>query len=254
MQTLCPVRYVSEVAENIFVLGFSSGNIAGTILPGQFVNIKVTSSTEPLLRRPFSVYRTDGDTIEIIFNVVGRGTDFLRNKRPGELLDVLGPLGVPFGLTTNPFDTAILVAGGLGVAPFPLATKALLQAGKAIVSIVGARSQSQIVDAHLVNTHVATDDGSRGKRGNVVELLQELLDTNAHGLPMVFGCGPTAMLRALSQVVKTRSIPCEVSLEGPMGCGFGICQGCPVEIVGDEKTYKLMCKDGPTFNVNAIVL
>ncbi|MFN0157996.1 MAG: dihydroorotate dehydrogenase electron transfer subunit [Bacteroidota bacterium] len=254
LQSVCPIEYVTEVAENVFILGCTSEAISTTILPGQFVNIRISAGTEPLLRRPFSVYRTEGSTLEIIFNVVGKGTTSLQHKRRGETLDVLGPLGVPFSLSNADFETAILVGGGLGVAPLPLTTLALKRLRKNIVTILGARSKKQIVTTHLDNIHIATDDGSLGKKGNAVELLTDLLNAGSYTKPMVFGCGPTAMLRALASSTQSRSIPCEVSLEGPMGCGFGICQGCPVELVGPEKKYALMCKDGPTFNVSRIVI
>ena len=96
IQSFCPVEKVAQVADNVFVLTFVSPVIARQIAPGQFLNIKADDSTEPLLRRPFSVYRSHGDYVEIIFNVVGKGTSALRKKQPGDSIDVLGPLGVPF--------------------------------------------------------------------------------------------------------------------------------------------------------------
>lgn len=249
-----PVRSVDPAAENTFVLTFTAAELSRQILPGQFVNIRVDEGTDPLLRRPFSVYRTTGDEVAIIFNVIGKGTALLRNKRKGQTIDVLGPLGVPFSIDSTAFDTAILVGGGLGVAPLPLATSALKLRGKRIETFLGARSASYIPEAFLENLHIATDDGTKGHHGNVVELLRSVLSKTQVPRPMIFGCGPTAMLRALAQYALDANIPCEVSLEGPMACGFGICQGCPVELVGAEKKYGLMCKDGPTFDIHRIKL
>jgi dihydroorotate dehydrogenase electron transfer subunit len=251
-QMACRIESVRPVAENIHVLTFTWGDISRTIRAGQFVNIKVDETTVPLLRRPYSVYHTHGDQVDLIFNIVGKGSAALARRRPGESIDVLGPLGVPFGLEREDYTTAILIAGGLGVAPMPVATVALRRLGKGIVTLLGARTASHIVDAHLDNVRIATDDGTRGLRGTVVDLARELLTDGGAHRRRIFACGPTAMLRALATLAIERAIPCEVSMEGPMACGFGICQGCPVELVGDEKRYALMCKDGPTFDVTRI--
>ncbi len=240
------------MAENIYVLTFTSGEISRSIRAGQFVNIKVDESTVPLLRRPYSVYHTHGDQVDLLFNVVGKGSTTLARRRPGEFIDVLGPLGVPFGLDRDDYATAVLVAGGLGVAPMPLATASLLRLGKRIVTLLGARSAEQVVETHLEGVRVATDDGTRGFHGTVVDLARDILADGGAARPRFFACGPTAMLKALASLAIERSVPCEVSLEGPMACGFGICQGCPVELVGGEKKYALMCTDGPTFDITRI--
>ena len=252
VQASCRVEDVREVSRTIHVLTFSSPEISRLLLPGQFVSIRVNPSGEPLLRRPFSVYRTEGGSVQIIFHVVGRGTMLLASRRPGDMLDVLGPLGVPFGTGTGDFATAILVAGGLGVAPLPIATRALGKLGKDIVTFLGARTADQLVEAHLQHVHVSTDDGTRGMRGTVVQLLASWLDGNAVPSPKIFACGPSPMLRALGELVQSRDIPCEVSLEGPMACGFGICQGCPVELSDGPRKYALMCTDGPVFDIRRV--
>lgn len=249
----CVVESVRQVAENVFVLGFVAPSLKH-ILPGQFVNIKADEGVDPLLRRPFSVYNTHGGTIEIIFNVVGRGTSILQKKRHGDVLNVLGPLGVPFLVDSPAFDTGILVAGGLGVAPMPMLTNSLKRAGKKIVTFLGSRSSGQMVDSHLDNVHHATDDGSRGFKGTVVGALAEWLLQNDSHRVKIFACGPTPMLRGVSTIARSRQILCEVSLEGPMACGFGICQGCPVEFKGSERKYGLMCKDGPVFDSRRIII
>jgi dihydroorotate dehydrogenase electron transfer subunit len=251
-QILCEVRGVQEVAPNIFVLSLISGEISSSVLPGQFLNIKANGGSDPLLRRPFSVYRTQDETVQIIFNIVGKGTELLSKKRPGDVVDVLGPLGVPFGMEPDEFDTGILVGGGLGVAPLPIAMGRLNGLGKPTITCLGARSAAQLVTEHLENVQVATDDGSRGYHGNVVDLLRQVIAEGKPARPKIFGCGPTPMLRALADYALGADIPCEVSLEGPMACGFGICQGCPVELSAEEGGYALMCKDGPAFDVRKI--
>jgi len=251
-QELCVVRGVREVAQNTYVLQFSSSFISSNVLPGQFVNLRAEVGIEPLLRRPFSVYRTFDDIVEVIFNVVGRGTSLLHRKVAGDVLDVLGPLGVPFSLSANGFTTAILIGGGLGIAPLPISTSALARGGKSAVTFLGARTALQLVESHLMNVHIATDDGSKGFHGTVVDLAKAYIHENDIPSPKIFACGPTAMLRAVASLAREAQIPCEVSLEGAMGCGFGICQGCPVELVGGERRYGLMCTDGPTFDITRV--
>jgi dihydroorotate dehydrogenase electron transfer subunit len=249
---LCPVESVRRVGEGIFVLSFTSAVLGRSIRPGQFLNLRVEEGCVPLLRRPFSAYRVDGDRIEIIFNVVGRGTDALRRKKPGDVLDVLGPLGKPFGTADPGYDTGILIGGGLGVAPLPLLTAALKAHGKTIATFLGARSAPHLVTDHLEQPDIATDDGTRGFHGNVVDLVSAVLRRKPVSRPKIFACGPTPMLKAVASYARSSNIPCEVSLEGPMGCGIGICQGCPVELTGPVKQYALMCKDGPTFDIRTI--
>ncbi|MER3523054.1 MAG: dihydroorotate dehydrogenase electron transfer subunit [Ignavibacteria bacterium] len=253
IHTICRVRSLHQVADNTFVLAFQAPEIALRVQGGQFINIKVIEGTDPLLRRPFSVYRCDGDEAQIIFTVVGKGSSCLQRKQEGDTLDVLGPLGVPFSVDGD-FQTAVLVGGGLGVAPLPLTTQALQRQGKKVLTFIGARTAAHLVPHHLQNVHIATDDGSDGFRGNVVELIIDKLSLFKHQRSKLFACGPTKMLSAVAAFAREHDIPCEVSLEGPMACGFGICQGCPVELVRGERKYALICKDGPTFDIQQIKL
>ena len=253
IQTSARVTDCKEILEGIFVLSFLSTEIAANSAPGQFVNVRCSNGCLPLLRRPFSISRVDGDSVELIFNVVGRGTSLLSQMKPGDTLDVLGPLGVSFKFQGS-YGTAILVGGGLGVAPFPFLTSALLQSNKEVRTIVGARSAKQLLERYLQNVQFATDDGSKGFRGTVIDLLKTIVPQQSqHGLK-IFGCGPTKMLIALSDFARERALECELSLEGDMACGMGLCQGCPVERANGKKKYALVCTEGPTFNSNDIVI
>jgi dihydroorotate dehydrogenase electron transfer subunit len=253
IQEIAKISSVEEVAEGIFLLSFVSRRIAQSAQPGQFVNLRVVDGLSPLLRRPFSICRVNDDNVELVFNIVGEGTRILASKKPGEDLDVLGPLGKPFGFQGS-FTKAILVAGGLGVAPFPFLTKRLESLRKNVESFVGAATVSKLWDVDLRNVRYSTDDGSKGFRGTVVRHVDIVLGEHKPAKAKMFGCGPTKMLAALSQVARKYQIDCELSLEGEMACGVGICQGCPVERTDGKKKYALVCTEGPTFDCNEIVL
>lgn len=244
----------AEVADGIHRVSLRSPEIASAVRAGQFVNIKVRNDGwDPLLRRPFSVSWVDGDRIDLIFNIVGAGTRTMAMYVPGQTVDLLGPLGKPFSVDGG-YQTAVLVGGGLGVAPLPLLTREAQRSGKKVVTFLGARTGRQLFRDGLVDLHVATDDGSEGLRGTVVDLLADHLTKHEVGPAMIFACGPTPMLRALGEFAKTRGIPCELSLEGEMACGIGLCQGCPVEREGGSKRFALVCTEGPTFRAEEVHL
>lgn len=251
LQEICAVRSCRSLGENIFVLSFYAPAIAAAARPGQFVNIKADCSRDPLLRRPFSIYRVVGDNVEVLFNIVGRGTDLLAHKKVGDTIDVLGPLGVPYGIDKK-FDTAILVSGGLGVAAMPFLTAALQKRNIPVFNFLGARNKSLLVTEHLHNVRIATDDGSQGHHGSIVQCLDDYLKQHPLSSPQIFACGPNRMLLALADFAKSKNIPCEVALETAMACGIGICQGCPVEMTDGPRKYNLVCTDGPVFDVERI--
>lgn len=254
LQEFASIVGARTVAENIQILSFAAPRMAPLVRAGQFINIKVDDTKDPLLRRPFSVHDVEGSVLSVMFNVVGRGTAVLARKQKGEPIDLLGPLGKPFGVDSPSFEHAVLIAGGMGVAPMPLLSRALRMAGKQVTTFLGARTKSAAVVEGLDTLRLATDDGSAGFHGTVVALAREALAQVAPAKVKLFACGPTPMLRAVKQMALALDLQCEVSLEGAMACGFGICQGCPVETVGGPKKYLLMCKDGPTFDARSVVI
>jgi len=247
VQQVCLVQSCHEVAAKTFLLRFNSPEIAASAEPGQFVSILAAESGEgPLLRRPFSISRIEDNIVELIFHVVGIGTNLLSRKQLGDWVDVIGPLGQPFHRNAE-YETALLVAGGIGVAPFPFLTDDLVKRGQRIETFVGYRNAGQVFTDHLQNVRIATDDGSDGFHGNVVQLLEASLIQNNFGKVKIFACGPTVMLKALTELAQRMNVCCEFSLEGQMACGFGICQGCAVERKESAAKYALVCKDGPAF-------
>jgi dihydroorotate dehydrogenase electron transfer subunit len=254
LQEIVMVTRRERVAENVHVIEFISRRLAESTKPGQFLNIKPDGSLDPLLRRAYSVHRILDDRIELIFNVVGKGSAILAAKHPGDTLDVMGPLGVPFHLDGD-YRTAILVSGGVGIAPMPVLGDALQTLGKEVLNIHGARTAAMIAtDGRLLNVRYATDDGSLGFHGNVVDALDAYLSEEHPEQVRLFACGPNPMLLALGRYCSVRNLPLEVSLECQMACGIGICQGCPIEMTEGDRRYTLVCTHGPNYDFNDIAL
>ncbi len=233
-------------------------DIAAAARPGNFVNIKVDPCGRPLLRRPFSIHDADGETIEIMAKSVGPGSARLCSVPAGSELQVLGPLGNAFDIDSPAFDTALLVSGGIGTAPMLFLQTSLLSAGKRVVNCIGGRSASDIRAEGLLDCRIATDDGSQGFRGTVVDLLRESLPAlTGNGGAKVFSCGPNPMIKALASLCDEQGLPCEASLETVMGCGIGICYGCSVELKDEsyeENTTVLLCQEGPVVDARRLLL
>lgn len=247
-----PVEETIEIDHNIYLLKVNAPKITSIIKPGQFLNVRVSERVYPLLRRPFSVCDVDGDQLFLMFNILGEGTSILAHKPKGSTIDILGPLGNGFNLNGN-YETAVIVAGGLGAAPFPYLTRTL-NGKKDILTFVGGRTIDDVITYNLINVQEATDDGSRGYKGNVVQLLEKNIELLKSKKTKFFACGPTPMLRALKDFCIENKFDCEVSTECAMACGFGICQGCPIESTHQQEEYLLVCKDGPVFNIKDVVI
>jgi len=255
---LSPVTDRREIAPGLAILRFHNPHVARNTTAGQFVNVLPKAGfSDPLLRRPFSVYATEGDEAAIIVQAHGRGTGILANTQNGEILDVLGPLGNPWQYKSTDYMTAVLVIGGVGVASMPLLTKALRTEEIPLQAYYGARSKDLFALEGLTNLNLSTDDGSEGFHGSNIALLRSHLEEGKIEQPKLFVCGPTAMMRAAKSLAAEFNIPCELSLETEMACGFGICQGCPVHtdettFLATGKRFRLVCMDGPSFPAEAI--
>jgi len=220
-----------EVARGMFVLSLDAPPIANSVRAGQFVNLGW--SPGPLLRRPFSVYRIDGDRIEVILKAVGAGTAQLLQMKAGETISCLGPLGHGFELAPGPSSVA-LVSGGLGVAPMPLAARDARAAGMQVTWVHGARTADELCsEADGDEVIWATDDGSRGFAGTAVAAVPDV--------DLVLACGPNRMLA----VAASRWPDAQVAVETYMGCGTGVCLGCAVPLV--RGGYDRACKEGPVY-------
>ena len=247
-----PVEEIIEINRHIYLLKVFSPQLTSIIKPGQFLNIRVTERVYPLLRRPFSVCDVEGNHLYLMFNILGEGTNILAHKPIGSDLDILGPLGNGFNIDGD-YETAVIVAGGLGAAPFPYLTRKL-NGKKNILSFIGGRTKDDVITYNLKNVIEASDDGSLGFKGNVVQLLSQNLELLKSKKIKMFACGPTVMLRALKEFCLKNEFECEASTECAMACGFGICQGCPIESTTETDRYLLVCKDGPVFNIKDVVI
>lgn len=256
-----------KIAPEYYKMALSAPEIIKTAIPGQFIHIKVSDSYEPLLRRPFGIHSIrNKDTIEILYRVVGKGTALLSEKKAGEELDVLGPLGNGFEINKERIEKVTLIAGGAGVAPLFFLTQKLIDYSKNIMVLIGARTKELIFceqefkDLGL-DVQIATEDGSYGHKGLVTDLLWSLFHPlipasggQHHLTPLLFACGPSIMLRAVTNFSIKNNLPSQLSLESQMACGVGACLGCAIKVKNGTKTlYKRVCKDGPIFEANEII-
>lgn len=253
-----------RIAQDTGKVRIDAPELAARIRPGQFVMLRLGERTDPLLGRPFALYDVVGDGIEVVYLAVGKMTRRLLEARPGEPVEVWGPLGNGF----DPLDGVKhvgLVAGGIGQTPFLAYARQLLgqrgyggEAAKKTVERVtlfwGARSRAFLYGRDEFRAAggellLATDDGSEGHRGYVTQLL-ERSDLPDH----LVGCGPEPMLHALRAVAARARVPCQVSLETPMACGVGVCFSCVVKVKTDDGwDYKRCCVDGPVFDAAKLV-
>lgn len=227
--------------------------------PGQFLMISPGAITEvrrddPLLPRPMAVFRESraaDSEVEILYRVEGRGTALLAHAAAGDRVRVLGPLGKPFPLPAAGAHVAV-VGGGTGVASL-YGLVAAAQGGVRETVILGARSADDLMarddfartPAEILLT---TEDGSLGETGLVTAPLARVLA--AGGVTTVYCCGPTPMMRACSELAADHGVPCVVSLENHMACGYGVCLGCAAPRPAGD--YALVCRDGPVFDSREI--
>jgi len=252
-----------EIAPGFRRMRLASAYLAKTAQAGQFVEVKCSGGMDPLLRRPLGVHRIWPGGIEVLYEIVGKGTALLSGIRPGEELDFIGPLGNGF-YSSPASDINILVAGGIGIAPLvALAEKLAHDRARNIHVFIGAKTKGHVLCEGEIKRsgckiHVSTEDGRKGEKGLITEPLAKFIAAHkfkaylpAFRRVMVYACGPTGMLKAVWMIAREHGIPCQVSLEERMACGVGVCLGCPVKIKSSGG-YKMVCKDGPVFNAEEL--
>jgi dihydroorotate dehydrogenase electron transfer subunit len=295
------VAFNRRLSPAYFHLGIAAPGFPPAFRAGEFVMLRPSWVGDPLLPRAFSIYRVSGGgsdprsaaaaapVVEILYKLVGKGTQYLSRMGPEDEVEVLGPLGNAFRAPAAT-TTAVLVAGGIGVPPISaLATEigtghgargrghgaeGTGQGGKAntpetapmphapcpmprLEVFLGGRTAEDILcagdfEAAGGSVHVVTEDGSLGSRGLVTDLVQPFLARQVASATQVYACGPAGMLEAVGRLAEALEIRCQLSLEANMACGFGACMGCAVPVRGPEPRYKLCCKDGPVFEASEV--
>jgi dihydroorotate dehydrogenase electron transfer subunit len=257
------ILHHAEVKPGYFKMGLAFPELAQIARPGQFVMVKVPGQQSPLLRRPFSVHNrlTDKDQVtgfELLYKVVGQGTTAMSEMAAGDLIDILGPLGNGFSNKEDMQD-AFIVAGGIGVASLYYLVLDLVEKGVSTPTVfLGGCSANDILckeemEALGAEVRITTEDCSMGEEGFVTLLVEKALESE--GKPdMIYACGPQAMLKRVRDIAASFNVPCQVSLETIMACGFGVCLGCAVEKAKGGEGYLHACTDGPVFRSRDVVI
>ena len=264
------------LARNTYRVRLECPELAARIVPGQFLMLRLPNDNDPLLGRPFALYDTVLDIagtpigVDVVYLVVGRMTAQLAACRPGDSLDIWGPLGN--GFSPEPVEHLIMVAGGIGQTPFLALGREFLghrqyglgerivTASKKVSLCYGVRSKELLAGAEDfrgcgVDLWIASDDGSVGHHGLVTEILEQVLAEDTAASSRIACCGPEPMMEAVAGIARVKNVPCEVSLETPMACGIGICFSCVVktEQPDGDWDYKRTCVEGPVFDARKIV-
>ncbi|MDP3112264.1 MAG: dihydroorotate dehydrogenase electron transfer subunit [Thermodesulfovibrionales bacterium] len=276
-------------SHNLLIL--SSSGISKNSAPGQFYMIETASSYDPLLKRPFSIFRNNppsppfsalrrirrgeskggmggfSNRLHFLYRIKGKGTEKMRQMKNGASVSVLGPLGNGYPLPGKNL-TPILIAGGIGIASlFPLAEKL----GKNAYLFYGGRTKEELLmldelKGMVKELIISTNDGSAGEKGTVVDVLKNFLAQRSalSAQHLLYACGPSPMLEAVSRLATEKGIKGYISMEENMACGVGACLGCTVKVrsqksevrskrLTPEFTYKRVCKEGPVFPIEEIV-
>ncbi|MCR5030246.1 MAG: dihydroorotate dehydrogenase electron transfer subunit [Selenomonadaceae bacterium] len=232
----------TEVGPNVYEMKVTGEALARQAMPGQFVHVRIPAGML-LLRRPFGVANVDDKgTLTIYYRVMGKGTSAMTSLRSGETLNFLGPLGQGFSLHAK---RPLIVGGGMGLAPLLYLAKQLHGAADVLM---GGRNASELFWERLFRPYardifLTSDDGSRGEKGFVTNLLPRLLSQESYDC--IYTCGPEIMMRGIAKIASDHDVPCQASLEKRMACGLGACLSCVCDTTKKER--KKICKDGPVF-------
>lgn len=247
---LLKIKSHIQIARDTFEMVLEAAE-ASLLKPGQFVYIALENH---MLRRPVSVadVNKETQTFVIIFKIFGEGTRKLSIHQPGDYLDVILPCGSFYPVDEMQLEKALIVGGGIGVPPLYYLGKTLKEKGVKVTNILGFQSKDQVFYEEkfqlLGDTYIATNDGSYGKKGFVTDIMKELQPE----MDYYFSCGPTPMLQAITRQLSDQKG--YISLEERMGCGIGTCYACVIPLKADPTKSKKICKDGPVFYANEVML
>ena len=252
-----------QVGPSLWVMRLEAPRIASAIQPGQFVHMLVPGMEAHILRRPFSVYAVDGaaGALDILYQVVGFGTDRMTQLECGQVCEIIGPVGATW--TPPAQGRCLLVGGGVGAAPLFMMCEQLVGAGRAVDVVLGAQTEAALVcraryqdlldGGQGCTLSCATDDGSFGRAGFCTSLVEEALSAAAEeGSPYAYvaTCGPEPLMKIVAAMADRAGVRCQVSLEKRMACGIGACLSCVVDTTEGKKRA---CVDGPVFDAEKVV-
>ncbi|HSV43373.1 MAG TPA: dihydroorotate dehydrogenase electron transfer subunit [Candidatus Bathyarchaeia archaeon] len=240
-----------KISDRFVHLVLDAPSVVASCRPGQFVNVRVTEKLDPVFRRPFGIYRAQTN-LEILYEVVGKGTGILAAKKAGEEIDILGPLGNGFALPGKEISQIVLVAGGMGIAPLLALADTLKNSGKKLMLFYGGRTKEYLFDMKPFEDdgckiHIATDDGSAGAHGRVSVLFDKIPTGKG---TLIYTCGPRPMLKSVQSFAKENFLSGQCSCEEVMACGIGACLGCVIKTVSG---YQTVCHDGPVFDLQEVI-
>ena len=244
------VKEIKMLAKDIYQVDIFSDTISENALPGQFVNIKCCNGLDAYLRRPISIMNVDKDnkSFSIVFQAKGKGTNLLCSVEPGQQIDLLGPLGKGFQISKD-YKKIAVIGGGIGVFPLLYLLNKSLANEKDV--FLGFRDKSAVVLEKEFNDagtelFITTDDGSYKEKGFITNALKDQMQNKTYD--MIYACGPTPMLKIVTDIAKEFDTLCQVSMEQRMGCGIGACLVCACKVKKeDDWDYGHVCKDGPVF-------
>jgi dihydroorotate dehydrogenase electron transfer subunit len=244
------------LSPDAFLLQLESETLARSFLPGQFTMVRIPERPDLLLRRPYSFCDSADGRFSLLVKVAGKGTRALTEAPLGSPLSCLGPLGSWFRIPDASVKP-VIVAGGVGIAPFVAFSRVLAERGRRAVVLLGGRSARDLYlrnefEALGMDVRTSSEDGTHGHRGLVTDLLANVLEG---GEPVeLFSCGPTPMLLRVAAMAREKGVRHQVSLERRMGCGMGCCLGCVVYARTDTRSeYLRSCTEGPVFDADAVI-
>lgn len=248
-----------ELKPGIFKFSVQADDITQIARPGNFIEIRVNNDIEPFLRRPISIYNMDKENgiLEFIFQVKGKGTTILSERKEGELIDIVGPLGYGTFKYSN-YQNLAIIGGGIGVFPLYELAKNAKKDNKNVNIYLGFRNKDLVVlenEFKQVSNKliITTDDGSYSEKGFAIDFLKK--DIEDGKIDCIYACGPLPMLRAIRELAIEKNMPCQISLEERMACGMGVCLGCAVKTAKSTKEapeYWHVCKAGPVFQAKDV--
>lgn len=257
-----------KVKSVYFLLEMECPSIADQAQPGQFVMLRTSEDSQPLLRRPFTIYKNyptrqrekrKRGRVSVLYKRVGQGTQKMTSLKKGARVDLIGPLGNGFVVPPLPSPSkSILIGGGVGIASLVSLRNALN--AETVYVFIGGKTDNDILcredfnEGDFAKVFIATEDGSLGVKGTAIELFHtEMKKFDPRESIHIYACGPMGMLKGLSKEIKSTRWTVQASLETHMGCGIGACWGCVIKTKDPQTPYHRVCQEGPVFNLDEIM-